>query len=163
MNLSSPRSCRHVRLEIVCQQLKQVSGRALTLTDVVTPVWILHHRELFLVGNVQSFSDGKLGPDRKRISATGGRFPVWRRDGSELFFIAQDAQLMSTSVKTSGTEFSFETPKPLFKTRMMNWNLNFHELDISPDGQRFLIGTVIGEPTSPPPTVILNWAAALKK
>jgi hypothetical protein len=47
--------------------------------------------------------------------------------------------------------------------RIMNWNLNFHELDISPDGQRFLIGTVIGEPTSPPPTVILNWTAALKK
>jgi serine/threonine protein kinase len=112
---------------------------------------------------VQSFSDGKLGPDRKRISTTGGRFPVWRRDGTELCFIAQDAQLMSTPVKTSGTEFSFETPKPLFKTRIMNWNLNFHELDISPDGQRLLIGTVIGEPTSPPPTVILNWTAALKR
>jgi len=113
---------------------------------------------------VQSFSEGKLGPDRKRVSTTGGRFPVWRRDGTELFFIAQDAQLMSTPVKASGTEFSFETPKPLFKTRIMNWNLNFHELDISPDGQRFLIGTVIGEPTAaPPPTVILNWTAALKK
>jgi len=112
---------------------------------------------------VQSFSDGKLGPDRKRISTTSGRFPVWRRDGTELFFIAQDAQLMSTAVKTSGTEFSFETPKPLFKTRIMNWNLNFHELDISPDGQRFLIGTVIGEPTSPAPAVILNWTAAMKR
>jgi hypothetical protein len=31
--------------------LKQVSRRPLTLTDVVTPVRILHHRELFLVGN----------------------------------------------------------------------------------------------------------------
>ena len=108
-------------------------------------------------------TDGKLGPDRKRISTTGGRYPVWSRDGSELCFIAQNTQLMSTPVKTSGTEFSFETPKPLFKTRIMNWNLNFHELDISPDGQRFLIGTVIGEPTSPPPTVILNWTAALKR
>src|SRR5436309_15669275 len=28
-----------------------MSGRALTLTDVVTPIWILHHRELLLVGN----------------------------------------------------------------------------------------------------------------
>jgi hypothetical protein len=27
----------------------------------------------------------------------------------------------------------------------------------------FLVGTVIGEPTAPSPTVILNWTAALKK
>jgi eukaryotic-like serine/threonine-protein kinase len=112
---------------------------------------------------VQSFSDGKLGADRKRISTTGGRFPVWRRDGTELFFIAQDGQLMSSTVKTSETEFTFETPKPLFKTRTMFWNANFHEFDVSPDGQRFLIGTLIGEPTAPPPTVILNWPALLKK
>ena len=36
---------------------------------------------------VQSFSaDGKLGADKKRVSSTGGAMPVWRRDGSELFF-----------------------------------------------------------------------------
>ena len=28
-----------------------------------------------------------------------------------------------------------------------------HEFDVSPDGQRFLIGTLIAEPTAPPPTV----------
>ena len=39
----------------------------------------------------------------------------------------------------------------------------YHEYDISPDGQRFLIGTLVGEPTAPPPTVILNWTALLKK
>ena len=111
---------------------------------------------------VQSFDDGKLGSDRKRVSTTGGKFPVWRRDGTELFFVAQDGQLMASSVKTSGTEFEFSTPKSLFKTRMLS-QINFHEVDVSPDGQRFLIGTVIGEPTAPPPTVILNWTAVLKK
>lgn len=34
--------------------------------------------------------------------------------------------------------------------------------DITPDG-KFLIGTLIGEPTAPAPTVILNWTADLKK
>ena len=112
---------------------------------------------------VQSFADGKLGSDRKRISITGGKFPVWRRDGGELFFIAQDGQLMASSVKTSGSQLEFSTPKALFKTRMLTWALNVHELDVSPDGQRFLIGTVIGEPTAPAPTVILNWTAAVNK
>ncbi len=113
---------------------------------------------------VQSFSaDGKLGADKQRASTNGGTYPVWRRDGSELFFVAPDGQMMSSAVKTGGTEFQFTAPKSLFKTRMLAWITNFHEYDVSPDGQRFLIGTLIGEPKAPPPTVILNWTAALKK
>jgi Tol biopolymer transport system component len=113
---------------------------------------------------VQSFSaDGKLGADKKRLSTAGGRYPVWRHDGSELFYVASDGQMMSTTTRTTGTEFEFGTPKALFKTRMLAWTTNFHEFDVSPDGQRFLIGTLSGEPTAPPPTVILNWTAALKK
>jgi hypothetical protein len=71
--------------------------------------------------------------------------------------------MMSSAVKTGGIEFEFAAPKPLFKTRMMAWVLGFHEYDVSPDGQRFLIGTRIGETKAEPPTVILNWTAALKK
>ena len=113
---------------------------------------------------VQSFStDSKLGADRKRISGAGGIMPEWRRDGGELFFIATDGQMMASSVKTGGSEFEFSSPKALFKTKMLNFVNNSHEFDVSPDGQRFLIGTLIGEPTAPPPTVILNWTAALKK
>jgi serine/threonine protein kinase len=113
---------------------------------------------------VQSFSaDGKLGADKQRVSTIGGTYPVWRRDGSELFFVAPDGQMMSSAVKTGGTEFQFSAPKPLFKTRMLAWITNFHEYDVSPDGQRFLIGTLIGETKAAPPTVILNWSAILKK
>lgn len=112
---------------------------------------------------VQSFEDGKLGADRKRISTTGGRLPVWNRKGDELFFIATDGNLMSTNVKASAAEFESSPPIALFKTRMLGRFGAVHEFDISPDGQRFLIGTLIGEPTAPPPTVILDWKAALKK
>lgn len=114
---------------------------------------------------VQSFSaDGKLGADKKIISTNGGKLPVWRHDGSELFFIAADGQMMASSVKTSGAEFEFVTAKPLFKTRMLSLEGGiYHEYDVSPDGQRFLIGTLIGETKAAPPTVILNWTAALKK
>jgi eukaryotic-like serine/threonine-protein kinase len=113
---------------------------------------------------VQSFSaDGKLGADKQRVSTNGGTYPVWRRDGIELFFVAADGQMMSSAVKTDGTEFQFAAPKSLFKTRMLAWITNFHEYDVSPDGQRFLIGTLIGETKAAPPTVILNWSAMLKK
>ena len=113
---------------------------------------------------VQAFSaEGKVSADKKRISTTGGAMPVWRRDGSELFFVAADGQMMSSAVKTGGPEFEFAAPKPLFKTRMMAWALGFHEYDVSPDGQRFLIGTLIGDTKAAAPTMILNWTAALKK
>lgn len=113
---------------------------------------------------VQSFSvDGKLGADKRRVSTAGGKLPVWRRDGGELFFVASDASMMASSVKTGGTEFQFAAPKPLFKTRMMALeHSTYHEYDVSPDGQKFIIGTLIGE-TKAAPTVILNWTADLKK
>jgi hypothetical protein len=114
---------------------------------------------------VQSFSaDGKLGADKKRVSTAGGKLPVWRRDGSELFFVAADGQMMASSVKTGGTEFQFATPKPLFKTRTLSLEgAIFREYDVSPDGGRFLIGTLIGDTKAAPPTVILNWLAEVKR
>jgi len=90
--------------------------------------------------------------------------PVWRKDGSEIFFISGDGQMMASSVKTSGGTFEFSTPKALFKTKTLNVLSNTaHEFDVSPDGQRFLIGTLVGDSKAPPPTVILNWAALLKR
>jgi serine/threonine protein kinase len=112
---------------------------------------------------VQSFADGKLGADRKRISTTGGRMPVWNRNGNELYFLAPDGNLMSSSVKTAANGFEFSSPAALFKTRMLGRVGAVHEFDVSPDGQRFLIGTLIGAPTAAPPTVILDWTAELKR
>ena len=114
---------------------------------------------------VQSFSaDGKLGADKRRVSTAGGKLPIWRRDGSELFFIASDGQMMASSVKTGGTEFQFATPQPLFKTRTLDLEGGiYHEYDVTEDGQRFLIGTLIGDTKAAPPTVILNWLADLKR
>ena len=76
--------------------------------------------------------------------------------------MGSDGQLMTTKVKTDAAEFEFEPAKPLFKTRMLAWVGNFNELDVTPDGQRFLIGTLIGDSKAPPPMVILNWPSLLK-
>ena len=46
---------------------------------------------------------------------------------------------------------------------MLAWAINFHEYDVSPDGQKFLIGTLVGDTKAQPPNVILNWTADLKK
>ena len=112
---------------------------------------------------VQAFGpDGELGTDRKRVSTSGGGMPVWRRDGSELYFISNDGQLMSAAIKKRTNDFQFDTPKVLFKTRMLGHGVSTHEFDVSPDGQRFLIGTLVGDSKASPPTVILNWTSLLK-
>lgn len=113
---------------------------------------------------VQSFTpEGKLGTDRKRISTNGGLVPVWCRNGKELFYVADDGMMMAVAISPSANEFQFSAPKALFKTRMLAESNVFHEFDVSVDGQRFLIGTLIGDTKSPRPKIILNWPAALKK
>jgi serine/threonine protein kinase/Tol biopolymer transport system component len=108
-------------------------------------------------------AEGKLGGDKQRISTGGGNQPRWRRDGGELFFVAADGQMMAVDARKSGASFEHGTPRALFKTRM-RWDapmiLGMH-YDVSADGQRFLISTNVGE--AAPVSVILNWAAGLKK
>jgi dipeptidyl aminopeptidase/acylaminoacyl peptidase len=145
-----------------------LNSRADELTPLISPNgrWLAYlsdesgYWELY----VQSFTaEGKLGSDRQRISANGALSPVWSRDGQELFFISRDRQMMATTVKTDGAEFEFTPPVALFKTRTVYGYATFREFDVTPDRQRFLVGTLIGEPKSANPTVILNWTAALKK
>ena len=71
--------------------------------------------------------------------------------------------MMSSAIRATEQKFEFDTPKAWFKTRMLSQIVNFHEFDVSPDGQRFLIGTVIGDTKAPAPTVLLNWTALVQK
>jgi len=86
----------------------------------------------------------------------------WGRDGQHLFYIQPDGKMMSVAVKTSGQTFENEPPKALFATRMLLGYGLAEPFDVIPDG-KFLIATLVGEPTAPAPTVILNWQAALKQ
>ena len=113
---------------------------------------------------VRPFSaDARVGDDQRWVSTNGGSEVKWRSNGQELFYVAGDGQMMSVPVKTSGAEIEFGAPKALFKTRLFGQQSILHEFDVTPDGQRFIVGTLIGEPKAPPPTVILNWAAELNK
>ena len=107
-------------------------------------------------------SDGKLGGPKLRVSTAGGNHPRFRGDGQELFYVAADGWMMSVAVK-AGASFEPGTPKQLFKTRMLTGMVQSGiEYDVTADGQRFLIGTIVGEGALPV-SVILNWTAEVKK
>jgi eukaryotic-like serine/threonine-protein kinase len=114
---------------------------------------------------VQPFTaDGKLGADKRRISTGGGNQPRWRRDGRELFYVAPNEQIMAVGVQIGGATFEHSAPQALFKTRMRfdgPMILGGSHYDVTADGQRFLITTMVGDPA--PVSVILNWAEGLQK
>jgi eukaryotic-like serine/threonine-protein kinase len=106
---------------------------------------------------VQSFPT--LGGQRQ-ISREGGTQPRWRRDGTELYYLAPDGKLMAVTVKTGAT-FEADAPRTLFQTEL-NVGALRQSYAVSADGQRFLLNTSL-EASSPPMTVVLNWPALLKK
>ncbi len=98
-----------------------------------------------------------------QISIAGGTQPEWRRDGKELFYISADGTLTAVPVTTDGATFSAGTPRGLFDVEVPEPNPPFPtDYVVTADGQRFLVNTVVDQPTRPALTVILNWTADLK-
>jgi serine/threonine protein kinase/Tol biopolymer transport system component len=104
------------------------------------------------------------GPGGKwQISSSGGRMPRWRRDGRELYFIAEDYTLMAAEVEAGQNKFEVKKMRPLFRVNLAPEALERSgSYDVSPDGTRFVINASSDE-TQPPITLVLNWNAALKK
>ncbi len=110
---------------------------------------------------VQSFpvSGGKW-----QISTAGGDQPQWRGDGKELFYIAPDRNLMAVTV-SGGSNFEAGRPTVLFQTAVPLTGIadDRNNYVTTQDGQRFLVNNLANMTNSQPLTLVLNWAADLKK
>jgi hypothetical protein len=100
--------------------------------------------------------------DRKiLVSNNGGYEPQWRGDQGELYYLSGDRQLMAVTV---GSGQAFGTPRPLFQTRVAaEVSANRMHYVPSADGQRFLLNIPVGDATSNPITIIVNWTATLRQ
>ena len=100
-----------------------------------------------------------------QVSTRGGSSPRWRHDGKELFFITDNRRkIMSVSVKADSV-LELGAPAALFDIHVPASSPvpSRQYYDVTPDGQRFLIDTLVQEASSSPITVVLNWAAGLKR
>jgi eukaryotic-like serine/threonine-protein kinase len=95
---------------------------------------------------------------RWQVSANGGEFPRWRRDGKELFYVGPGDEFMSVRVEAKGGDFSLGEVRPLFRESLAAVASPY---DVSPDGQRFLVNS-LGQTGSSPLTVVVNWKELLK-
>jgi len=100
------------------------------------------------------------GDGKWQISPAGGSEPRWRGDGTELFYLAPDGTLMAVSV-SAGPSFEATPPVALFKTGTLPIDLGAWggaaQYDVTNDGSRFLINTIVVPPTPPNLYVIVNW------
>ncbi|MFI5182561.1 MAG: protein kinase [Thermoanaerobaculia bacterium] len=100
------------------------------------------------------------GPGGKwQISTAGGIQPRWRADGKELYYVAPGGWLTAVPVRTNPS-FEKGTPQALFQTRGRRTNIA--QYDVFPDGQRFIVNTVIVEKSGSPLTLVQNWLAQVK-
>ncbi len=94
-----------------------------------------------------------LRPGGSQLISTGGGWqPKWRRgDGKELFYLSPDRRVMSVAVQSDPTTFRRSVPRVLFDEPVSDGSY-----DVSRDGQRFLINTVLPEASSPI-QIVVNW------
>lgn len=96
-----------------------------------------------------------------QISRTGGGQPRWRDDGKEIFYMSPNNMLMAAAVNGQGSGFEVGTVTSLFQTCARRGAFSmYYAYDVSADGQRFLVNSVVGEPASAPITLVVNWPAA---
>jgi Tol biopolymer transport system component len=110
---------------------------------------------------VQRFPDGG---GKRQVSPAGGAAPRWRPDGTELFYIAPDSYLMAVDVRGTAS-LELGSPTQLFRrtTYLDASNASVGGvLDVSADGQRFLINVRADELTAPI-MIVGNWPAALRR
>ena len=93
---------------------------------------------------IQSFpSSGR----RWLASTEGGSQARWRRDGSELLYLALDGTLMSVAVTRQGSDLQIGVARPLFRIKYP-WG-QYHAYAVTADGQRFLVNSLVLSPGSP--------------
>jgi Tol biopolymer transport system component len=88
------------------------------------------------------------------VSSEGGRNPMWREDGRQLYYRSGDS-IMSVDVAIDGERVQASVPARLFTEPLVLDS----QMDVAPDGSRFL--AVQAEADSEPKRleVVLNWAA----
>jgi Tol biopolymer transport system component len=95
-----------------------------------------------------------------QVSVKGGSLPQWRRDGKALFFSSGGGQSIMVADIKAGSTIEPGTPREFMKGPFQG------SPQVAADGQRLLAPVITGktgESESTPITVVLNWAAGLKR
>jgi Tol biopolymer transport system component len=105
----------------------------------------------------------KGGGGKWEVSTEGGRWPRWRRDGKELYFVSSRNEMMAVRIteKAGGLEisqperlFAYRPALRIFRAGMINY-------DVAVDGKKFLLDVAADENTRPL-TLVTNWSSLVE-
>jgi serine/threonine protein kinase/dipeptidyl aminopeptidase/acylaminoacyl peptidase len=94
--------------------------------------------------------------ERWQVSSDGGRQPIWRADGRELYFVGDDRRFYAVAVSPTEAPPGWSVPRFLFTMRANVFNTRNSYVP-SRDGQRFLIN-MLAEDSGGSLHVVVNWA-----
>lgn len=107
------------------------------------------------------------GGGKRRITSGGGVTPVWRPDGSELYFRSPDGMLMAVAMDVEGDQAIADSPQELFSLqtnplqarndRERYPEFQWLSFDAAADGERFLVWRAETPAIPSPVHLIVNW------
>lgn len=99
-----------------------------------------------------------------QVSVSGGVTPRWKYDGRELFYLNPDKMLMAAELKETGGSLQAASIRPLFEmSQAMSLSAaGMNSYDVTRDGTRFVVDSVITDESATPLSLVLNWTAELK-
>ena len=99
------------------------------------------------------------------VSRAGGRFPVWGRDGRELFYVSSQG-VMVVAIQTEPT-FAHDVPEVLFDATIFENTSLGRAFDVAPDGRLLMlkVGSASSDEGASPPLIVVveNWFEELKE
>jgi Tol biopolymer transport system component len=96
-----------------------------------------------------------------QVSRDGGSHPVWRADGTELFYLSGATTMMAVPIKATG-QLEGGVPQTLFQPGRLILNRG-QAYAVTRDGGRFLVKASLRRSNAAPITVVVNWTAAIQK
>jgi hypothetical protein len=106
---------------------------------------------------VQSFPQ----PGRKLlVSAHGGEYPIWRRDGLAVFYLSPSGELMEAELSRQNGGLDVHGTRVLFHAIDVTQNRTIAgrlPYAVAADGQRFLFSLRVADVAPKAITTILNW------
>jgi serine/threonine protein kinase len=105
----------------------------------------------------------KGGGGKWQVSTEGGRWPRWRRDGKELYFVSSRNEMMAAQITEKGESLEVGPPERLFAYRpaLRIFRAGMINYDVAVDGKRFLLDVAADENTKPL-TLVSNWSSLVE-
>lgn len=103
------------------------------------------------------------GGEQHTISTSGGREPMWSRDGRTLFFRSVDGGEMWTANVELDPTFRAGRPEQLFTHTFFVDSLRQQSYDVAPNGERFLMVEEAAGSAQTRAIIVLNWIEEVKR